>query len=294
MFSHLTDKLIESTGPDIDWVKAFRLKLPEYRIEDANEAFAQALSGPRIFVHEDTNKLFQGIFGKKLEIDMTRLPFDHFTAESSFANDPDTKGLIFTVNTTRTSRGYFNVMIHAIVCNRQGGWFVEQRIIAFKEKVTVELDEWGYIIDPINLSSVISGDLPENDEADRDLFMQRMSTVLKELLATIVLFQTGNVRAEEVMPDKKLNVARVRRGKQPYHSYRVLDLFTQTAYAKSSAGGSHASPRFHLRRGHLRKLENERTTWVRSCGVGNPKLGTVSKDYTAGIKEVEVSNENQS
>jgi hypothetical protein len=103
-----------------------------------------------------------------------------------------------------------------------------------------------------------------------------------------MLFQTGvmlncaNVTVPEIAAPTMLNKKRKAKGKQPFFSYRVLQVEAPRA-AKSSAGGGgyHATPRAHLRRGHIRRLE-ERTVWVRPAMV-NPGagavVGTVEKDY---------------
>jgi hypothetical protein len=44
-------------------------------------------------------------------------------------------------------------------------------------------------------------------------------------------------------------------------------------------GGSHASPRWHVRRGHWRQLADGRRVFVRACEVGDPARGGVIKDY---------------
>jgi hypothetical protein len=44
-------------------------------------------------------------------------------------------------------------------------------------------------------------------------------------------------------------------------------------------GGSHASPRWHVRRGHWRQLADGRRVFVRACEVGDPERGGVIKDY---------------
>ena len=45
-------------------------------------------------------------------------------------------------------------------------------------------------------------------------------------------------------------------------------------------GGNHASPRWHIRRGHWRQLPDGRRVFVRQCEVGDPVRGGVVKDYT--------------
>ena len=52
--------------------------------------------------------------------------------------------------------------------------------------------------------------------------------------------------------------------------------------AAAEPGGSHASPRWHLRRGHWRQLADGRRVFVRQCEVGDPERGGVVKDYAVG------------
>jgi hypothetical protein len=47
-------------------------------------------------------------------------------------------------------------------------------------------------------------------------------------------------------------------------------------------GGTHASPRWHVRRGHWRQLADGRRVFVRACEVGEPERGGVVKDYIIG------------
>ena len=44
-------------------------------------------------------------------------------------------------------------------------------------------------------------------------------------------------------------------------------------------GGTHASPRLHDRRGHLRRLRSGKTCWVKACKVGDATKGAVFHDY---------------
>jgi hypothetical protein len=87
-----------------------------------------------------------------------------------------------------------------------------------------------------------------------------------------------NVDARDVIvPPEKLNRARVRRGKSPLHVYRVLSISGQSANS-DDRGGTHASPRIHLRRGHIRRLPIG-PVWVNACVVGDKSRGIVTKDY---------------
>lgn len=88
----------------------------------------------------------------------------------------------------------------------------------------------------------------------------------------------SNVRKVETLQPEKLQKARAKRGKKPLFSYWTLELKQDRAEGES-LGGTHSSPRLHLRRGHPRQYAPNKWTWVQPCVVGNKSLGMVHKDY---------------
>lgn len=88
-----------------------------------------------------------------------------------------------------------------------------------------------------------------------------------------------NVETTTAQPPAALNKRRAQRGKVPFYSYHVLMLAPGKAQAVGTPTGTHASPRIHLRRGHVRRLESK-NVWVNACVVGNKALGMVTKDYS--------------
>jgi hypothetical protein len=54
--------------------------------------------------------------------------------------------------------------------------------------------------------------------------------------------------------------------------------------AQESGGGTHASPRWHIRRGHWRTLPGGKRTFVREAKVGDPAKGGVVKDYVVAAR----------
>jgi hypothetical protein len=101
------------------------------------------------------------------------------------------------------------------------------------------------------------------------------------LLQTCVVLNCANVTTAEIAAPKLINRKRQGKGKPPFFSYHVLQISAPRATGVSSGGEQHASPRAHLRRGHVRRLE-ERTVWVRPAMV-NPgaavAAGSVEKGY---------------
>ncbi|MDO4705733.1 MAG: hypothetical protein Q4A98_05945 [Comamonadaceae bacterium] len=73
------------------------------------------------------------------------------------------------------------------------------------------------------------------------------------------------------------------KGKPPLrYSWHTVTL-EASAPKTPHQGGTHASPRAHDRRGHWRNLPSGKQVWVKACRVGNATLGSVFKDYRAGI-----------
>lgn len=70
-------------------------------------------------------------------------------------------------------------------------------------------------------------------------------------------------------------------------TYHVLTL-PHAGGGRTGEGGTHSSPRYHVRRAHIRKLPSGALTFVRQCFVGDPARGQVEKNYKmtrAALKE---------
>jgi hypothetical protein len=77
------------------------------------------------------------------------------------------------------------------------------------------------------------------------------------------------------------NKRKIAQGKLPTYDWKTVVVITTPPKAKSK-GGTHASPRLHDRRGHLRRLRSGKNVWVKPHKVGDAKLGTVFHDYQIG------------
>lgn len=71
------------------------------------------------------------------------------------------------------------------------------------------------------------------------------------------------------------------KGKAPLYSWHTVKVEPPKP-KQEHQGGTHASPRLHDRRGHLRRLKNGKTCWVKPCKVGDASKGAVFKDYEVG------------
>lgn len=80
------------------------------------------------------------------------------------------------------------------------------------------------------------------------------------------------------VPQTFTNRRKIAQGKIPSYDWRTV-VIEPTAPRRDALGGTHASPRQHDRRGHLRRLRSGRNVWVKPCKVGDPNKGVVFHDY---------------
>jgi hypothetical protein len=99
-------------------------------------------------------------------------------------------------------------------------------------------------------------------------------------MSLIEALACSNVSTDTITAPVKLNRKRAASGKIPFFDYRVLTIHAGARPERGHPGdGTHASPRLHLRRGHIRRLASGKTTFVRPHFVGDPERGEIAKDY---------------
>jgi hypothetical protein len=102
----------------------------------------------------------------------------------------------------------------------------------------------------------------------------------------VEVFSCCNVATFEHQPPKFINAKRIAKGKVPFFSYRTLRITSDAAPKMGEATtATHASPRLHLRRGHIRRLQDDRRIWVRASLVGDKSKGFANKDYAVDHHE---------
>ena len=77
------------------------------------------------------------------------------------------------------------------------------------------------------------------------------------------------------------NRRKIAQGKTPSYDWTTV-VVTATPPKQESRGGTHASPRLHDRRGHIRRLRSGKNVWVKAHKVGDATLGTIFHDYQIG------------
>lgn len=79
------------------------------------------------------------------------------------------------------------------------------------------------------------------------------------------------------------NAKRMAKGKKPLFEWRVIDVTANHVLPEDSqpTGRTHASPRRHMRRGHMRTYKSGKKAWVKQTMVGKIEFGYIHHSYTA-------------
>jgi hypothetical protein len=112
-----------------------------------------------------------------------------------------------------------------------------------------------------------------------DAKVKSYSDVLLTLVTRCIILANLNEGVPAVVPASQRGATALAR-KVPHRgwTYRIITI-RPTQRTSAVLGGTHASPCWHLRRGHWRSLADGRKVWVRSCEVGSAEEGGVVKDY---------------
>lgn len=109
-----------------------------------------------------------------------------------------------------------------------------------------------------------------------------MSPAQSAVFSLIEALSCSNVGSEP-LPVRKANKGALKRGVLPFDEYRVLTV--RPGHGSSSAdgdihlGATGRSPREHLRRGHIRRLQNGKKIWVNAHVVNAGAQGKLHKTY---------------
>jgi hypothetical protein len=121
----------------------------------------------------------------------------------------------------------------------------------------------------------------------RKIFDRALRDTELETIVILSLLLYLNARGVEVrmtpVPSKKLNNKRAKQGKPPLLEYKYVDIGPRrVAYEREPGTGHHASPRLHIRRGHVRRSKFGKPFWVREHPVGDASLGVIAHGYKVG------------
>lgn len=115
-------------------------------------------------------------------------------------------------------------------------------------------------------------------DADVKMSHEEATTILGLICAWFQAMSRGTEAHRPHIKKTFTNLRKIKEGKAPTYDWTTV-LIGSKAARSESLGGTHASPRLHDRRGHLRRLQTGKNVWVRPCKVGKAELGTVFHDY---------------
>lgn len=117
----------------------------------------------------------------------------------------------------------------------------------------------------LKIRNANSNSIPNEDFADD----------VMALLSFLNILKCRNVQVEKVVPKKQSKC----KSALPFDTYHVLTIGSHEADCQH-LGGSHRSPREHIRRGHIRCLQSGKSVWVNAALVSSGRgFGVVTKDY---------------
>lgn len=82
--------------------------------------------------------------------------------------------------------------------------------------------------------------------------------------------------------NKAVNDKRTRKGKRPLYEWKTVSI-KPSVHSNVDRGGTHASPKPHERRGHMRTYKSGKQVFVKAMTINKHKIGTdgfVFHDYT--------------
>ncbi len=130
-------------------------------------------------------------------------------------------------------------------------------------------------------TDVIGQQLEDTDPQEiLDGCMQDISPEVMVVLELLEALSCSNVEESIHQKASKRNAQRIKSHKNPVWETKFLTLVVNPKSGKKgeSSDITHASPRQHLRRGHIRRLPSK-NIWVNSCVVGSAENGKIEKQY---------------
>ena len=134
--------------------------------------------------------------------------------------------------------------------------------------------------------SVISLSEDESIQHDFEVSCKKHPELIGGISSMVIrglsVMNCSNVKCVDNQPPTTLNKKRIKSGKVPLFSYKTLHLSIgdpNQAKNRNHDKSERNGPRLHLRRGHIRRLAPNKTTWVQACMVGDKSRGVVMKDY---------------
>lgn len=269
------------------------------RGEDVNHRYGAIASGLKNAVHfavPDGGKLIdddlRGLDGQPLKLPYEQISIEYYDEGRKIVllvhADKEKKDEIIE----RINRKYFTkdekrCGIWILEC-KAGIWSINPHGITYYYGATYDALECKILDLTLNLSSLLVDYFPAaianvDSLLSEDDKKRSVDTAKKSMFVVFELIEAlscTNITTEPLeIIDPKVNARRIKAGKLPLYETKILTLKTPQAISQGQpGGGTHASPRQHLRRGHIRRLPSG-NIWVNPCVVGDPSKGKIDKSY---------------
>lgn len=247
----------------------------------------------RSFLLPDNGAIIDSKTRSKLTLDVCRMPFTRCALEYSISDDiytdrtPDNWFPSATVLLVEQGEDGGPIRAHCLWLERKDGidkWIPSPRAFVLTEESTIEVLQSGIVqLEKLAVTWVHEAFRPSQEAVDQAV---KDFTHEAQVLAHFALLcSCDNVSPKKIYePNAKLIKRSAERGNPPPNDYYVLDCFLGENTERAPRGdGTHASPRFHVRRGHIRRLATGALTWIKQATVGDISNGQVTKDYRAHL-----------
>ena len=117
-----------------------------------------------------------------------------------------------------------------------------------------------------------------DEDSNLALYFKDLQNSAMTLLLFLNAINCSNVTVEKASPAKRSVLQKT--SPKAYYEHHFLRIDTNSKNVSSVAlGGSHASPREHVRRGHVRRLADGKTIWINDTVVNAGTEYKIDKTY---------------
>jgi len=231
---------------------------------------------PRAFV----SSVYEGLNeSKKFVIHTSALPekpmyeFVNVPYETTFYQVKLTAGIVCLLVTDISNRSEYDLAIVRIVPENIGRvYYLPMGLISY-----VSVNNDGEIL---STTQIVKGFYKDENISDENVMYTEQHSI-SCVLAINQLLSCSNIGIQHHSKPKFLNKKRKKKNKIPFDDYYTLTIDSHKKQSKCTGKKIHdrRSPRFHLRRGHIRRLSNGKKIWINSFAVGAGDGGVIHKNY---------------
>lgn len=222
---------------------------------------------------EILNDGFKGIRGEEIHLPYKLITVEFFFRDGLLSQNTSTKYIVIAEE--------FDEHINILTCqfvHDVNKWGVQNMFI----QVPIRWDADSVQDNKVHKYKCLAYPLLDDmDAKSMEAEAQWATVTSSSVLELIEALSCSNVTHEPIEKiNPAVNARRIRDGKLPLYETRCLVINAgKSVGVGNGIGGTHGSPRQHLRRGHIRRHPTAGNIWVNSCVVGSSELGVIEKQY---------------